>query len=189
MLDDSNNSEGYLLELANSILSILNSTEQIENEDDLFSDEFYISIISILIQEGEADIEPGKTKEEKVQNLKALLDYLSKMLEAELPKIDVKAIIMKHDKKNTKELLELLYSIIQTIIKANLAEDIDLEDEELKTNSLNDNKLNLSEKKSKGKMQLDKDEEFDLENLESLRLGKDKNKDKSSQKKRKRKKF
>ena len=188
MLDDSNNSEGYLLELANTILSLFNSSSKIENEEDLFSDEFYISIFSFLVQEGgELDIEPGKTAEEKVQNLKNLLDILSGILEAEPPKIDVKAIIMKHDKKNTKDLLELFFSLIQNIIKANLGEEIELDEEEIKSNSFEDNKLNLSEKKPKKKMPLDKDEEIDLENLESLRLSKDKNKNKISPEKEKEK--
>ena len=44
-MDDSNNSEGYLLELANSILALLNLSAKIENEEDLFSDEFYLTII------------------------------------------------------------------------------------------------------------------------------------------------
>ena len=181
-MDDSNNSEGYLLELANSILALLNLSAKIENEEDLFSDEFYLTIISVLIQEGELDLKPGKTPEEKVKTLKGLLDYLSSMLETELPKIDVKAIIHKHDREPTKDLLELLFSLIQTIIKANLeqmGEDIELDDnEEIKSHSFNENKLNLSEKKKSEKMRLDKDEEIDLENLESLRLGKDKDKKK-----------
>ena len=185
-MDDSNNSEGYLLELANSILALLNLSAKIENEEDLFSDEFYLSIISVLIQEGELDLKPGKTSEEKVKTLKGLLDYLSSMLETELPKIDVKAIIIKHDKEPTKDLLELLFSLIQTIIKANLeqmGEDIELDDnEEIKTHSFNENKLNLSEKKKNEKMRLDKDEEIDLDNLESLRLGKDKDIEKSKKK-------
>ena len=132
-MDDSNNSEGYLLELANSILALLNLSAKIENEEDLFSDEFYLTIISVLIQEGELDLKPGKTPEEKVKTLKGLLDYLSSMLETELPKIDVKAIIHKHDREPTKDLLELLFSLIQTIIKANLeqmGEDIELDDNE-----------------------------------------------------------
>ena len=187
MLDDSNNSEDYLLTLANNILSIFNSSDKIENEEDLFSDEFYISVISVLIQEGELDIQPGKTAEEKVKNLKILLELLSGILEADLSQIDVKAMIMKHDKKSAKELLELLFSLVHNILKANLDEDVDLDDEEMKSHSFNENKLNLSAKKPKEKMRLDKDEEIDLENLESLRLGKDKNKDKSSQKKEKEK--
>ena len=184
-LEDSNNSEGYLLEIANSILSLLNSSSKIESEEELFSDEFYLSIISVLIQEGEIDLKPGKTAEEKVKTLKGLLDYLSSMLETELPQIDVKGIIMKHDRESAKELLELLYSLIQTIIKANLeqlGEEIELDENDLKSHSFNENKLNLSEKKSKGKIGLDKDEEIDFENLESLRLEKDKKKDKNKPK-------
>ena len=190
-LEDSNISEGYLLEVANTILALLNSSAKIENEEDLFSDEFYISVTSVLIQEEELKLKPGKTSEEKIENLNNLLNYLSTMLEAELQEIDVKSIILNHDRKNAKELLELLCSLIQTIIKANLeqmGEDLEIDDnEEFKSHSFNENKLNLSEKKSSEKMKLNKDEEIDLENLESLRLGKEKakktNTDKDEEKK------
>ena len=187
-LDNSNDQEVDLVELANNILAIFNSSAKIESEEDLFSDEFYISIFSILLQDEELQLEPGKTAEEKVENLKGLLDYLSNVLEIDLSKIDAKDIIVKHNKESAKELLELLSSIIQTLIKANLEqmgdEDIELEDDtHLGGHSLNDNKLNLSEKKASEKMRIDKDEEINLENLESLRLGKDKDKDKDKEKK------
>ena len=186
MDDDSNNPEGDLLELANNILSIFNSSAKIESEEDLFSDEFYISIISILMPDEELQMEPGKTAEEKVKNLKTLLDYLSNILEVDLSKINAKSIIIKHDKENTRDLLELLSSIIQTLIKANIEqmgdEDIELDDDmQIGSHSLNENKLNLSEKRASEKLRMDKDEEINLENLESLRLGKDK--DKSEEKK------
>ena len=58
-------------------------------------------------------------------------------------------------------------------------EGFELDDDiQLGSHSLNDNKLNLSEKKAREKMRIDKDEEINLENLESLRLGKDKDKEK-----------
>ena len=186
-LDNSNNPEGELLEIANNILSIFNASNKIENEEDLFSDEFYIQIISILMNDEELQIEPGKTPEEKVENLRELLEVLSKMLEVDLSSIDVKAIILKHDRESTRDLLELCFSLIQNIIKANLEqmgeEDIELDDNQLDTHSLNENKLNLSETKESEKMRINKDEEINLENLESLRLGKDKDKDKSKNEK------
>ena len=42
--------------------------------------------------------------------------------------------------------------------------------------------MNLSEKKETEKMRRNKDEEINLENLESLRLGKDKDKEKKKEK-------
>ena len=160
-LDNSNNPEGELLEIANNILSIFNSSDKIENEEDLFSDEFYIQIISILLPDEELQIEPGKTAEEKVENLRELLEYLSKMLEVDLSNIDAKAIILKHDRESTRDLLELCFSLIQNIIKANFEqmgdEDIELDDNQLDTHSLNENKLNLSEKKASEKMRINKD--------------------------------
>ena len=185
--EDSNNSELDLLDLANAILTILSSSDKIENEEELFSDEFYIKVISSLLQDEEFQMESGKTSEEKINNLKGILDILSSNIGAELSEIDVKGIILKHDRESAKGLLELLLAIIQTIIKGHL-EDIELDDnEEFKNHSLNENKLNLSEKKANDKMRLDKDEEIDLENLESLRLGKDKEKKKNSEKKEKKK--
>ncbi len=40
------------------------------------------------------------------------------MLEMEFPDIDSEAIILEHDRKNAKTLLELLFYLIQTILKA-----------------------------------------------------------------------
>ena len=183
-LDDSNKSEVELLDIANSILALVSSSKKIENEEDLFSDEFYVSIISSLMPDEDFEFEPGKTLEEKAKVLKNLLKYLSNILETDLSKIDAEAIILKHDRENAKDLLELLFSLIQTIIKANLEqmgdEDIELNDEDFKSESFNGNRLNLSEKKV-SEMKVDKDEEIDLEKLESLKLGKDK--DKGSSKK------
>ena len=186
MDDDSNNQddEVELVDIANYILALLNSSDKIENEEDLFSDEFYISVISVLMADEEIKLKPGKTPDEKVKNLKELLNFFTNMLEIELPDIDSEAIILEHDRKNTKTLLELLFNLIQTILKAQLEqmgdEDLELDDNE--GNHSNDYKLNLSEKKPKQKMKLDKDEEIDLENLESLKLGKDKSKDKDKDK-------
>ena len=92
-LDSSNNAEVDLVELANNILSIFNSSAKIESEEDLFSDEFYISIFSILLQDEELQLEPGKTDEEKVENLKGLLDYLSNVLEIDLSKLMLKILL------------------------------------------------------------------------------------------------
>ena len=184
--DDSNNQddEVELIDIANYILALLNSSDKIENEEDLFSDEFYISVISVLMADEEIKLKPGKTPEEKVKNLKELLNFFTNMLEIELPDIDSEAIILEHDRKNTKTLLELLFNLIQTILKAQLEqmgdEDLELDDNE--GNHSNDYKLNLSEKKPQQKMKLDKDEEIDLEKLESLKLGKDKSKDKEKDK-------
>ena len=185
MDEDSNNQydEVELVDIANYILALLNSSDKIENEEDLFSDEFYISVISVLMADEEIKLKPGKTPDEKVKNLKEILNFFTSMLEIELPDIDSEAIILDHDRKNAKTLLELLFNLIQTILKAQL-EQMGDEDLELDDNDGNhsDYKLNLSEKKSHQKMKLDKDEEIDLEKLESLKLGKDKSKYKSKEK-------
>ena len=185
-LDDSNNSEGDILNIANGILALLDSSAKIENEEDLYSDEFYISVVSVLMQVDDIKLKPGKNPEEKVKTLKTIIEYLSNMIEADLSSIEAEGIILHKDKESAKNLLELLFTLIQTVIKANLEqlgeEGIELDDnEEFKSNSFNENKLNLSEKRNK-KMRIDKDEEVDLENLESLRLERDKDKSKSKKK-------
>ena len=52
MLDDSNESNLDLVEMANQILSIFNHSGQI-SEEDLYSDEFYILVFTALMSEEE----------------------------------------------------------------------------------------------------------------------------------------
>ena len=68
MDDDSNNqdNEVELIDIANYILDLLDSSDKIENEEDLFSDEFYISVISALMTDELIKLKPGKTPDEKV---------------------------------------------------------------------------------------------------------------------------
>ena len=105
---------------------------------------------------------------------------MSQLFNDKILEIDVKKIIMKKDKENATKFVEALYIMIQM-----LAQNMKLEEEkgegilddlgeEVKSHSFNDNRMNLSEKKETEKMRRNKDEEINLENLESLRLGKDK---------------
>ena len=189
-LDDSNESSNIdLLELANTILAALNYSSQI-TEDDLYSDEYYILVFTALTsEEEEINLEPGKTSEEKIENLKLILAALGQLFNDKILEIDVKKIIMKKDKENATKLVEALYLMIQMLIQNLKSEeekgDGDFDDlgEEAKSNSFNNNRMNLSEKKEMDKMRRNKDEEINLENLESLRLEKDKNKDKKEEKK------
>ena len=43
--------EGDLLNIANNILSLLNYSQKLENEEDLFLDDFYVSIIVLINSE------------------------------------------------------------------------------------------------------------------------------------------
>ena len=122
MDDDSNNQDNEieLIDIANYILTLLDSSDKLENEEDLFSDEFYISIISVLVTDELNKLKPGKTPDEKVKNIKELLNFFKNSLEIGFPDIDPEAIILEHDRKNTKTLLELFFNLIQTILKAQL---------------------------------------------------------------------
>ena len=193
-LDDSNESSNIdLVELANTILAALNYSSQI-SEEDLYSDEYYILVFTALTSdEDEINLEPGKTQEEKIENLKLILAALSQLFNDKILEIDVKKIIMKKDKENATKFVEALYIMIQM-----LAQNMKLEEEkgegilddlgeEVKSHSFNDNRMNLSEKKETEKMRRNKDEEINLENLESLRLGKDKDKKKEKKEEKKEK--
>ena len=185
-IEDLNESEMDLADMANTILAVMNYSSQI-SEEDLFSDEFYILVFSSLTsEEEEMKLEPGKTPEEKIENLKLILGALSQLFKEEILEIDVKKIIMKKDKENARKLVEALYIMIQMLVQENMKleeekGDGDL-DEEVKSHSFNDNKMNLSEKKQTEKMRRNKDEEINIEELESLRLGKDKEKNKDKKK-------
>ena len=52
--------EGEVLQIANNILGLLEYSQQLTDEEILFSDEFYISILSNLLTEQKADIQPGR---------------------------------------------------------------------------------------------------------------------------------
>ena len=166
--------EGELLLYANNILGLLNYSSKLENEEDLFSDEFYISIIGNILVEDESELKPGKTKEEKAKSLKNLIESLSAMIETDLSSIDGEAIVLKHDKKSAKKLLVIINELIETMIKVNLAQQDDEEDvadigDLNNSDILQKNRMNLSE----DKMHLNKDEEIDIDTLKSLKLGKD----------------
>ena len=61
MDDDSNNQDNEieLIDIANYILTLLDSSDKLENEEDLFSDEFYISVISALMTDELNKLKPG----------------------------------------------------------------------------------------------------------------------------------
>ena len=193
-LDDSNESSNIdLVELANTILAALNYSSQI-SEEDLYSDEYYILVFTALTSdEDEINLEPGKTQEEKIENLKLILAALSQLFNDKILEIDVKKIIMKKDKENATKFVEALYIMIQMLAQNMKLEeekgdgDLDGLGEDVKSHSFNDNRMNLSEKKETEKMRRNKDEEINIENLESLQLGKEKDKKKEKKEEKKEK--
>ena len=115
--------DGEVLQIANNILGLLDYSQQLDDEDVLFSDEFYISILSNLLTEQNYEIKPGETPEEKVKSLKQLIKLLGQIIEMDLSQISAKGIILEHDKSSAKSLLELIEELIKTLINANLEEE------------------------------------------------------------------
>ena len=135
--------EGEVLQIANNILSLLEHSNQLDDEEALFSDEFYISILSNLLTEQNYEIKPGETPEQKVKSLKQLIKLLSEIIETDLSQISAKGIIMEHDKFSAKALLELIEDLIKTLINANLEEEEGEEEENAeKRNNKENNKEN-----------------------------------------------
>ena len=177
-MDDSDDSNIDIADLANNILALLNIQKQL-TEEDLYSDEFYILVFSGLMTEEEIQLEPGNTPEEKIENINNILNSLSSLVGDELPPIDAKKIVIDKDKENMKILVGIFYNLIQVVLQENLKmaeeEEKGEDDEELRSHSLNENRMNLSEKKESEKIRRNKDEEINIDNLESLELGKNKN--------------
>ena len=161
--------EDDLLSIPNTIYQILGQEKELKSEDELYSDEVYLDIISILLPNIDGEITPGKTPEEKIETLSLLLSLLGKLLEADLD-IDPKKIVLEHDRENAKNFLEILLRVTTSLLNSGA----ELEEEE---DEFEENKMNISDPRMK----------FHDESLESLRLGKDKKKDKSEKKNTKKK--
>ena len=156
-IDDDQNEEsipeGAILMIANNILSLLEYSDQLTDEEVLFSDEFYISILSNLLTDKKFEIQPGETSEQKIKNLKKLLKLLSEIIEMDLSQISPEGIIKKHDKYSAKSFLELLEELIKTLMNANLGEE--------ESDKENENK---SDKKNKNKEIKDNDDNEEIKN-------------------------
>ena len=161
--------EDDLLSIPNTIYQILGQEKELKSEEELYSDEVYLDIISILLPNIDGEITPGKTPEEKIETLSLLLSLLGKLLEADLD-IDPKKIVLEHDRENAKNFLEILLRVTTSLLNSGA----ELEEEE---DEFEENKMNISDPRMK----------YKDESLESLRLGKDKKKDKSEKKNTKKK--
>ena len=156
--------EEDLINIANTIYSLLSQEKEVKSEDELYSDKVYIDIIGRLLQNIQGEITPGKTPEEKIENINLLLSLLNKLFDTELD-IDPKKIVIEKDKESAKILLELLLDVTTTLLNSG-AEFEEEEDE------FEERKMNISDPGMK----------YDEESVESLRLGKDKKKEKKSKK-------
>ena len=176
-MDDSQKSdsikEGEVLQIANNILSLLDYSKQLTDEDVLFSDEFYISILSNLLIEQNKEIKPGETPEEKATSLKQLIKLLSEIIEMDLSQIKAEGIIMHHDKASAKSLLELIEELIKTLMNANLEEENsekkngkeESEKESIELIDENNNRKSENNlRKIRERMNLDEDEDNNEEN-------------------------
>ena len=174
-----------ILTLANTIYSCLGIDKEIESEDELYSDEVYIEIISVLIPDLQEEISPGTTPEEKVDIIKVLLSLLGKLIEADFSIINPKKLIMSKDKKSAQNFLELLLELINTLM--NVGEEMEDDDELGKQNKSyeysNKKKLKSNSFEKEGQHKFNKDDEINIDDIESLKLSQDKKSGKKSNKK------
>jgi hypothetical protein len=163
-----------LLKIANNILNLLEYPSELEREEDLYSDEFYIAIVGNLISDRNFDIQQGNTEKEKVESLKKLVDLLSQIIDMDLSHILPEGIIVKKDKISTKCLLELIEELIKALINENEDESQasiknNLSDNNFKNNISDDNiirgnRLKIDSENSDNKLH-DKDDEIDMDKI------------------------
>lgn len=181
-MDDSNSMnqdipKNSLLTIVNTIYSLLSINKEIKDEEALYSDEIYIEIISSLIPDLQDEITPGKTPEEKVEIIKNLLSLLNNLIEANLSDIDAEQLILEHDKESAKNFLELLLELITTLMNAGEEEVEEDEDNILGKHNISDGNINNKKVKSTSfeeNKKYNKEEEINIDNLESLKMSSDK---------------
>ena len=174
-----------ILSLARGIYELLNINKEIESEDELFSDEVYIEIITKIIPDIQDEISPGSTPEEKVETIKMLLSLLGNLVEANLSTINAKKIVLEHDKESAKNFLELLLELINVIINSG-GEELEDEDENdietrenISEENINNNRTEQNSFDAIKKHNFDKEEEVNIDDLESLKLSRDKKNEKN----------
>ena len=148
-----------ILKIANNILHLLDYSQKLTDEEILFSDEFYISILTNLLTEQNKELIPGQTPEQKVKSLKNLIRTLSDIIEIDLSQINAEGIIMNHDKESAKSLLELIEELIKTLINSNT---IEAKDE-------NNNKKNEEEENEYESEELINENDINSVNIKKLR--------------------
>ena len=181
--NQSNSQKVDILTLARGIYELLSINKEIESEDELFSDEVYIEIIGKIVPDIQEEIMPGSSPEEKVETIEMLLSLLSNFIDANLSKINAKKIVLKHDKDSARNFLELLLELINAIINSG-GEELE-EDEEniIGKHNISDGGLNKKKMKSnsfddeKKLNNFNKEEEMNIDDLESLKISKDKKND------------
>ena len=107
-----------------------------------------------------------------------LLSLLGNLVEANLSKINPKKLVLEHDKDSAKNFLELLLELIQAIIN-NGGEELEDEDDNSMDMRGNISDGNIKKKKTKADS-FDKEEEVNIDDLESLKLSRDKKNEKKN---------
>ena len=148
-----------ILKIANNILHLLDYSQKLTDEEILFSDEFYISILTNLLTEQNKELIPGQTPEQKVKSLKNLIRTLSDIIEIDLSQINAEGIIMNHDKESAKSLLELIEELIKTLINSNTIE----------AKEENNNKKNKKEENEYESEELINENDINSVNIKKLR--------------------
>ena len=148
-----------ILKIANNILHLLDYSQKLTDEEILFSDEFYISILTNLLTEQNKELIPGQTPEQKVKSLKNLIRTLSDIIEIDLSQINAEGIIMNHDKESVKSLLELIEELIKTLINSNTIE----------AKEENNNKKNEEEENEYESEELINENDINSVNIKKLR--------------------
>ena len=180
MDDDQSESipEGALLSIANNILDLLDYSSELENEEDLFLDDFYIAIVSNLVSDRKFNIVPGKTKEEKVKSLDNLIHLLELIEEL------IKALIEQGQNpgdgeneepsektENSQEIKK--QNISDGNLMKNRKNDMELHSEEI-DNIDDDIAVDISSKQKEKKEELNENDDDIIVNNEISYIGKKK---------------
>ena len=176
--DESEIKDGDLLNIANNILFLLNHSQRLENEEDLFLDDFYVSIIGNLLSENQPELTPGNTLQEKAEIMDKLVQSLSKAIEVDLPQINGSGIILNHDKESAKNLLDVILELIKTIIDNNLEEVEEDKNENISDKKkINNNKNNYNIDDSNNELnknieeyQIDENDDLDKNNNKEYKI-------------------
>lgn len=137
------------LALANQILEALGQEFSLNNEDYLYDDEFYLTIIGNIIPENSIDMESGETQKEKAKKIDSLLEYLSHIIELDLSHLSGKGIVIKKDENCVNGFLQLIAQLITVLKNENIDDDNNIDNSNLinasepNSQQLNDNDLRI----------------------------------------------
>ena len=109
------NTQYGVITLANHILDALGQQMTLEDDELLYTDEFYLQVVNSIVPPNSIDENPGTTEEEKVQKLSQLIEYLSNIVEIDLSNVSAYGIIMERDENSAKTLLELILQLIMVL--------------------------------------------------------------------------